>query len=132
MIARSLETRIAKLEVSRRRLNEMLVVWRRPGGDVSAAASEASFAPGDKVLCLQWFDDGPLPAPRWHSNGLKFSAIENEYLMRAVRQGAKDREDGRQRQREPGFADPPFFPADRIRALSFSDLLYGIFGVATP
>src|SRR6478752_2805830 len=90
MIARSLETRIAKLEVSRRSPNEMLVVWRRPGGDVSAAASEASFAAGDRVMCLEWFDDdSPLPAPRWHSKGLKFSAIENEYLMRAVRQGGE-------------------------------------------
>jgi hypothetical protein len=130
MIARSLETRIAKLEVSRRRLNEMLVVWRRPGGDVSAAASEASFAPGDKVLCLQWFDDGPLPAPRWHSNGLKFSAIENEYLMRAVRQRAEDRKETG-REREDGFAEPLHFPADQMLELSFSDLVHMLFGVAT-
>ena len=133
MIARSLETRIVKLEVSRRRPNEMLVVWRRPGGDVRAAASEANFAPGDKVLCFEWFDDdSPLPAPRWHSRGLDLSAVEREYLYRAVRQRAEDREDGHQRQREPGFADPPYFPDDRVRELSFSDLLYGIFGVATP
>ena len=65
MIARNLETRIAKLEVSRRRPNELLLVWRRPGGDVGAAVSEAKFAPGDRVIVLEWFGDGPLPAPRW-------------------------------------------------------------------
>ena len=129
MTARSLETRIVKLEASRRRPNEMLVVWRRPGGDVRAAASEAKFAPGDRVIVLEWFGDGPLPAPRWHSRGLDLSAVEREYLYRAVRQRAEDREDGSER--EPGFADPPHFPADRIRELSFSDLLYRIFGVAT-
>ena len=130
MTVRTLETRIVKLEASRRRPNEMLVVWRRPGGDVRAAASEANFAPGDRVLALEWFGDGPLPAPRWHSKGLELSAIEHEYLYRAVRQRVEDREENG-REREPGFAEPPHFPADRIRELSYSDLLYRIFGVAT-
>ena len=131
MTARGLETRIVKLEASRRRPNEMLVVWRRPGGDVRAAASEAScFAPGDRVIVLEWFGDGPLPAPRWHSRGLDLSAIEREYLYRAIRQRAEDREENG-REREPGFAEPPHFPAGRIHELSHSDLLYGIFGVAT-
>jgi hypothetical protein len=34
-------------------------------------------------------------------------------------------------QREPGFAELPHFPADRMRELSNNDLLYAIFGVAT-
>ena len=84
MIARSLETRIVKLEASRRRPNELLVVWRRPGGDVKAAVSEAKFAPGDRVICLEWFGDGPLPAPRWHDKGLNFSGVEDDYLERAI------------------------------------------------
>jgi hypothetical protein len=131
MTARSLETRITKLEISRKRPNEMLVVWRRPGGDVRAAASEAQFAPGDRVICLEWFGDGPLPLPRWHSKGLELSDVEREYLIRAVRQRAEGSEDGHQRQREPGFADPPYFPGDRVRELPFSDLVHMIFGVAT-
>ena len=83
MIARSLETRLVKLEVSRRRPNELLVVWRRPGNDVMAAASEAKFAPGDRVIVLEWFGDGPLPEPRWHDKGFKLDSIEHEYLYRA-------------------------------------------------
>ena len=130
MIARSLETRVAKLEASRRRPNELLVVWRRPGGDVKAAVSEAKFAPGDRVICLEWFDDGPLPAPRWHDKGLNFSGIEDEYLERAINRRIESREEN-DHQRDPGFAELPHFPADRMHELSNNDLLYGIFGVAT-
>ena len=54
MIARNLETRIVKLKVSRRRPDELLLFWSRPNGDVRAAASEAKFAPGDRVICLDW------------------------------------------------------------------------------
>ena len=129
MTARSLETRIVKLEASRRRPDELLVVWRRPGGDVKAAVSEAKFVRGDRVICMEWFGDGPLPAPRWHDNGLNFSGVEDGYLERAINQ-RKERweKDG---QRELGFAELPHFPADRVRELSNNDLLYAIFGVAT-
>jgi hypothetical protein len=129
MIARNLETRIKKLEASRRRPNELLVVWRRPGGDVRAAAREAEFAPGDRVICLEWFGDGPLPAPRWHDKGLKLSGVEDDYLQRALTRRTESRDDGHQR--EPGFAELPHFPADRMRELSNNDLLYMIFGVET-
>ena len=62
----------------------MLLVWRRPGGDVKAATSEAKFAPGDRVICLEWFGDGPLPPPRWHGKRSEFSVIEDEYLERCL------------------------------------------------
>ena len=81
-------------------------------------------------MCLEWFGDDPPPAPRWHSKCLDLSATEREYLYRAVRQRAEDREENGG-EREAGFADPPYFPADRIRELSFSDLLHMLFGVAT-
>ena len=129
MIARSLETRIVKLEASRRRPNELLVVWRRPGGDVKAAASEAKYAPGDRVIVLTWFRDGPLPAPRWHSKSLRFSGIEDECLEMLMNLWRDSCEEGAPR--EPGFAELPHFPADRIRELSNNDLLHALFGVAT-
>ena len=75
MIARNLEKRIAKLEASWRRPNELLLVWRRPNGDVRAAASEAKFAPGDRVISLEWDGDGPLPPPRWFGKRLGRSRI---------------------------------------------------------
>jgi hypothetical protein len=64
VIARNLETRIVKLEVSRRRPNELLLVWCRPDGDVRAAAKR-SLLRTIASFRLGWFDDGP-PAPRWH------------------------------------------------------------------
>ena len=94
MTTRSLKTRIVKLEASRRRPNELLVVWRRPGGDVRAAVSDAKFAPGDRVICLEWFGDGLLPAPQWHDKGLKFSGVEDDYLERAINRRRESREDG--------------------------------------
>ena len=110
MIARNLETRIVKLEASRRRPGELLVVWRRPGGDVKAAVSEAKFVRGDRVICLEWFVDGPLPAPRWHEKGLNFSGVEDGYLEQAITRRIESRESDHQR--EPGFAELPHFPAD--------------------
>jgi hypothetical protein len=130
MIVRNLETRIMKLELSRRRPNEFLLVWRRPNGDVRAAASEAKFAPGDRVICLEWFGDGPLPAPRWHGKGLKFSGIEDEYLDRSIAESITRLEED-VCQRDPGFADIPHVPAERIRELHDNDLLHMLFGVAT-
>ena len=51
MTVRSLEARVGKLEVLRRRPDELLVVWRRPGGDITEALRGTSFAKGDKVIC---------------------------------------------------------------------------------
>ena len=129
MTVRSLKTRIVKLEASRWRPNELLVVWRRPGGDVKAAVSDAKFAPGDRVICFDWFGDGLLPAPQWHDKGLKFSGVEDDYLERAINRRIESRKNGHQR--EPGFAELPHFPADRIRELSNNALLHMLFGVAT-
>ena len=39
MTIRNIETRIVKLEVSRRRPDEMLVIWRMPGETVRTAVS---------------------------------------------------------------------------------------------
>jgi hypothetical protein len=130
MIVRNLETRIMKLELSRRRPNEFLLVWRRPNGDVSAAASEAKFAPGDRVICLEWFGDGPLPAPRWYGKRSEISVIEKEYLDRCLT-GARTRGEEGVCQRDPGFADFPHVPAERIGKLHDNDLLHMLFGVAT-
>ena len=130
MIVRNLKTRIMKLELSRRRPNEFLLVWRRPNGEVKAAASEAKFAPGDRVICLEWFGDGPLPAPRWHGKRSEFSIIETEYIDRCLARVLSRAEEG-VCQRDPGFADFPHVPAERIRELHDNDLLHLLFGVTT-
>lgn len=120
--------RIIKLEARRQRTNEILLVWRRPDTDVKAAASAVKFAPGDRVICAEWFGDDPLPEPRWYNNRLssELGAVENEYLSRSlgrVVEGACPR--------DPGFAQPPAVSARRMPELADSDLLHIVFGVAT-
>jgi hypothetical protein len=49
------------------RPDELLVVWRRHDGDVTEALKGVTYAKGDQVICAEWFDDGPLPAPTWYN-----------------------------------------------------------------
>ena len=56
MIARNVGSRITKLEARSARPDEMLVVWRKPDGDVAEALKDATFAKGDMVICAEWFD----------------------------------------------------------------------------
>jgi hypothetical protein len=72
MTVHNLESRILKLETRTARPGEMLVVWRKPGGNVSEALEAATFSNGDKVICAEWFDDDPPPAPRWYGDRLRF------------------------------------------------------------
>lgn len=128
MTARNAIARIVKLEARRQRPNEILLTWRRPDADVKAAASEAKFAPGDRVICAEWFGDGPLPAPKWYRERLssELGTVENEYLTRSLERMA---EGGRPR--DPGFAEMPMVPAHRVNELADNDLLHMAFGVAT-
>ena len=79
MIARNVESRITKLEARSARPDEMLVVWRMPDGDVAEALKDATFAKGDKVICAEWFDDSPPPAPRWYGDQLRRAMTPAEY-----------------------------------------------------
>ena len=128
MTMRNVESRLIKLEARRQRPNEILLIWRWPDADVKAATNGARFAPGDRVICLEWFGDGPLPAPRWYRDRLtsEFGVTEKESLDRSVDSVG---EDGRQR--DPGFADIPHVPAGRLRELPDNDLLHMIFGIGT-
>jgi hypothetical protein len=66
MTARNLKTRIKKLEASRKHVDETLVVWRRPGADVASALANVRYAPGDRVISLEWHGEGPIPEPKWN------------------------------------------------------------------
>lgn len=127
MSSLNVAARLIKLEARRQRPNEILLVWRRPDTDVKAAASAAKFAPGDRVICLEWFGDGALPAPKWHRERLssELGAVENQYLTRSLERVGDDRP------RDPGFAELPPVSANRARELADNDLLHLAFGVAT-
>ena len=74
MTARNLKTRIKKLEVSRKHIDEMLVVWRLPGADVSEAVADVDHVSGDRVICLEWYGEGTPPAPKWHRPDVSIAA----------------------------------------------------------
>ncbi|MGY3472462.1 hypothetical protein [Bradyrhizobium ottawaense] len=127
MTGKNVAARIVKLEARRPRSKEILLVWRQPDADVKGAASAAKFAPGDRVICLEWFGDGPLPAPKWYRERLssELGSLENEYLTRSLERVRDDRP------RDPGFAELPPVAANRARELTDNDLLHITFGVAT-
>ncbi len=128
MMGRGLESRIVKLEVRTARPHEMLVVWRRPEADVAGALRGATFAPGDKVVCAEWFEDGPLPEPRWYGERLNqaMPAAEHEQLNRSI-----DRIAGLPESKTAGFALVPGFAEERVRQMSDAELIHALLGVQT-
>ena len=77
MTSRNIRSRIVKLEKSRKPTDEILVVWRRPGADVSEAITDVDYVLGDRVICLDWYSEGPPPAPRWRRD-LRLSQSKEE------------------------------------------------------
>ena len=80
-------TRIEKLE-TRRRMDDMLLIWRNPGQESEAtvlmAKAAGLFGPGDLVVCAEWYGDA-LPAPRWiRCFKTDLTEIENEYCDRTI------------------------------------------------
>ena len=130
MIARNVESRIVKLETRSARPDEMLVVWRKPGGDLAAALEGVTFAKGDKVICAEWFDDSPPPGPRWYGDQLRraMTSAEYEQINRTVdsiagRPQAKRNADG--------FAPFPSITEDRMKRMTDNELIHAILGVRT-
>ena len=131
MTVRSLESRVGKLEVLRRRPDEMLVIWRRPDGDVAEALRGTSFAKGDKVICAEWFEDGsPLPEPRWYRDQLNraMPPAEHEQLERTIDRMA---ERAKAKRDEAGYASFPTFNKERMKQMSDAELTHALLGVKT-
>jgi len=130
MIARNVESRIVKLEARRARPDEMLVVWRKPGGDVAEALKDATFSKGDKVICAEWFDDNPLPAPRWYGDQLRRAMTPAEYEQpnRTIDRVAVRPQANRVAE---GFAPFPSIPEDRMKTMTDNELAHAILGICT-
>jgi hypothetical protein len=129
MIARNVQSRITKLEARSTRLDEMLVIWRLPDGDVAEARKDATFAKGDKVICAEWFDNSPPPKPRWYGDELRraMTPAEYEQIDRTI-----DRVAGNpQAKRDPGFAPFPSITEDRMKRMTDNELTHAILGVRT-
>ena len=131
MTVRSLESRVGKLEVLQRRPDEMLVIWRRPDGDITEALRSASFAKGDKVICAEWLeDDSPLPEPRWYRDQLNRAMPPAEYEQLEL---TIDRIAQRSKavRAEAGYAPFPTFNEERMKQMSDAELTHALLGVKT-
>lgn len=131
MSARNVEARLIKLEARRKRADEILVVWRRPDADVRQALVGAEFEAGDKVICAEWFDDGPVPEPRWYkgqlSSALDTAGWENlDRCLGRIRSRIRD-----EKPRDPAFAPFALAPTARLGDLTDHQLLHALFGIAT-
>jgi hypothetical protein len=125
-MSRGLVSRLHKLEARRRNEGEILLLWRRPGKDISSVASEAKgaglFASGDRVMSLEWLGDDRMPKPRWvqvtPTGWLGLTEREKEYCDSAVMKMAGD-----------GRSDD--LQHHPMRYCTETDLLHFIFGVET-
>jgi hypothetical protein len=45
-------------------VNELLVIWRKPGIDIRTAIAGHRLASGDKVICPEWTGRTEPPAPQ--------------------------------------------------------------------
>ncbi|OKO68963.1 hypothetical protein AC630_37740 [Bradyrhizobium sp. AS23.2] len=108
----------------------MLVVWRRPDGDVFEALKGVTFTHGDKVICAEWFEDSPLPGPRWHRDRLSqaMTAGEYEQINQTIDRIAKRSETDRT---ETGFLPFPSFTEARMKEMSDAELIHALLGVPT-
>jgi hypothetical protein len=127
MMVRNIDSRIAKLEASRKHRDETLVVWRLPGTDASEAVAGASHGPGDRVIYLEWYGEGPLPQPKWHrsvSRGLSKEEDASVEIMvtRMLDASPEDMRRAHEGRRGP---DPD------LRGYSDDELLHALFGVVT-
>ncbi|MBB4362173.1 hypothetical protein GGD65_003198 [Bradyrhizobium sp. CIR18] len=125
-----LETRLIKLEARTARPDEMLVVWRRPSGEVAEALKGATFAKGDKVICAEWFEEGPVPEPRWYRGRLR-SAMGPAKYAQVERTIERVAEGSAASRNKAGFAPYPNFTEDRAKEMTDAELIYAILGVRT-
>jgi hypothetical protein len=126
MTLRNISNRVKKLEARRRRPDELLLIWRRPGAPVSEAVAEARFATGDRVICAEWFGANPMPAPRWFGKRLssELGRADYEYVMRSLNRLVEAKP-----ARELGFAPVPVVPDNRMAGLTDNELLHMVLGI---
>ena len=127
---RSLESRIAKLETRAARPDEMLVVWRKPDGSVEEALKDVTFAKGDKVICAEWFENSPMPAPAWHNGRLRMEMHDREYDQMLQSMDRVARLPRAKRERD-GFAAFPSGMLKRAVEMTDAELIHVLLGVRT-
>ena len=126
MNMRGIEARVIKLEGKSRRDGEFYLMWRKSGDDINAAIAAANIARGTKVICPEWFGEGPAPIARWVSADHRVSKQEKESMYQTVlghmaKRGITD-DDLRESARVNS-------PDSRASEMTDLELEFGIFGV---
>jgi hypothetical protein len=106
-------------------MDATLVVWRRPGADVSKAVADVDYVSGDRVICLEWYGKGPPPAPRWR-NDLRYSLSKEE--RDSIDVGLQRILDTKPDQEQSAGAEGRGRDLDEF-GYSDEDLLHALFGV---
>jgi hypothetical protein len=124
MTSRNIRSRIDRLEKSRKPTDGLLVVWRLPDGDISEALGDVSYAPGDRVVCLEWYGEGSPPAPKWRKDLSSLSKEEDdsfETMLKRELDACRGREEVVEAERRSS--------GSRLRGYSYENLCYMLFGV---
>ena len=124
MTSRNIRSRIGRLEKNRKPTDEILIVWRRPGGDVAEAVASVCYAPGDRVICLEWYGEGLPPAPKRHRD-LRGLGEEEDKSIEIMLNRNLDAKPGR---KEVAEAERCGLNPD-LHSYSDEDLLYILCGV---
>jgi hypothetical protein len=127
MTLRNADARLIKLEVRRRRPDELLLIWRQPGAALTAALADARVSAGDRVICAEWLGKGPAPAPRWFGKRLssEIGDVEYGYVLRALDRLIEADIPS------PAPSLPAADPSGFLAGMSDNDLLHMALGVET-
>ena len=118
-------SRVAKLEASINHREEILVVWRRPQEEISTAIARAEFAPGDRVVCFEWFGSGAPPQPQWRNDLRHFSKEEDDsidIMLQRILDAKPSREQATGTERTA-------HDRDELYSCSDEEMFYVLFGV---
>ena len=129
MSARSIENRLVKLESHRRNPNQIMVVWRIPGMDVRMAIDAGNFGNGDKVICAEWFGEGPPPAPHpyFGPRGMRIDEDLEPHMTKSIERIVHMHDGDRL---SKGFnLFPRGISQDQMQRMTDGELAYALLGV---
>ena len=124
--AQSIRARIAQLEGLHKSRDEILVVWRLPGAQVSKALRNVDYGPGDRVVCFEWFGTSPPPQPQWRRD-LRDSPSKEEsdsidFMLQRILDAKPDR-------RQAAGTGRTGSDHDELERCSDEEIFYLLFGV---
>ncbi len=90
-----------------------MLVWRN-ANEPEATAVGAHGSRARKIICVEWFGDGPLPEPKWLTGSRHRELSEPEW--RSIDEAIR-----RRVERHPDKSEPNMRDRDRIVQMSDND-----------